>query len=133
MSSLLLICGWVSFTKKRQLFGLLGLGVSGQTLGACVIGVKCYGKELISSIIIIYGSLCVHLPQNIQVPVCIIERLCFSRFSLSPSLCLCAPFCSVCLIIITVLIGVWVGTTQKKICVSHFEFLFLIFFSRRCS
>lgn len=46
---------------------VLGLSFTGHwstPRRACVIGVKCHGKELISSIIIIYGSLCVHLPQN---------------------------------------------------------------------
>lgn len=107
---------------------LQGLGHSRR---ACVIGVKCHGKELISSIIIIYGSLCVHLPQNTKHKISTntaykTQVRLFFKFVLSLLLffalflvCVCSSSES------QFLIGV-LGCQNAKNIASHFELLLFV-------
>lgn len=113
----------LSFTTTRRCSSLFsgfssvptlqGLGTQ-HSRRACVIGVKCHGKELISSIIIIYGSLCVHLPQNTKHKIQNTKhKYGFSSNLFYLSLSSLHSFLCVFFIRISVLIGVWVARTQK--------------------
>lgn len=111
---------------------LQGLGTQ-HSRRACVIGVKCHGKELISSIIIIYGSLCVHLPQNTKHKIQNTKhKYGFSSNLFSPSLPLSVSLFFffalffVCVLHQNLSFNWGLGCKNAKNIASHFELLLFV-------